>query len=128
MKQLVLDLGAEAAHSLASFEVGQNAEAAALMMQFASRTSREHFAYLWGAVGVAVVYGLGQVIESFFLTPRLVGERIGMSPITVIFALLAFGHLFGFVGVLLALPISALLVVAARRVQAAYLTSRLYLG
>jgi len=81
-----------------------------------------------GLVGVAVVYGLGQVIESFFLTPRLVGERIGMSPITVIFALLAFGHLFGFVGVLLALPISALLVVAARRVQAAYLTSRLYLG
>jgi predicted PurR-regulated permease PerM len=46
----------------------------------------------------------------------------------VIFALLAFGHLFGFVGVLLALPISALLVVAARRVQAAYLTSRLYIG
>lgn len=52
MKQLVLDLGAEAAHSLASFEVGQNAEAAALMHQFAHRTSREHFAYLWGAVGV----------------------------------------------------------------------------
>jgi DnaA family protein len=52
MKQLVLDLGAEPTHSLASFEVGQNAEAAALMKQFASRTSREHFAYLWGAVGV----------------------------------------------------------------------------
>ena len=86
------------------------------------------FTGLQGLIGVAVVYGLGQVIESFFLTPRLVGERIGMSPITVIFALLAFGHLFGFVGVLLALPISALMVVAARRVQAAYLTSRLYLG
>nr|WP_315251253.1 DnaA regulatory inactivator Hda [uncultured Duganella sp.] len=52
MKQLVLDLGAEAVHSLASFEVGQNAEAAALMKQFADRSSREHFAYLWGAVGV----------------------------------------------------------------------------
>jgi predicted PurR-regulated permease PerM len=81
-----------------------------------------------GLVGVAVVYGIGQVIESFFLTPRLVGERIGMSPITVIFALLAFGHLFGFVGVLIALPLSALLVVAARRVRTAYLGSRLYLG
>ena len=52
MKQLVLDLGADQAHSLASFEVGQNAEAAALMAQFADRTSREHFAYLWGAGGV----------------------------------------------------------------------------
>lgn len=81
-----------------------------------------------GLVGVAVVYGIGQVIESFFLTPRLVGERIGMSPITVIFALLAFGHLFGFVGVLIALPLSALLVVAVRRVRAAYLGSRLFNG
>jgi predicted PurR-regulated permease PerM len=79
-------------------------------------------------IGVAVVYGIGQLVESFALTPRLVGERIGMSPITVIFALLAFGHLFGFVGVLIALPVSALLVVAARRVRAVYLDSRLYLG
>ncbi|MDP3673238.1 MAG: DnaA regulatory inactivator Hda [Telluria sp.] len=48
MKQLVLDLGAEQAHSLDSFEVGQNAELAHLMYQFAGRSSREHFAYLWG--------------------------------------------------------------------------------
>jgi len=86
------------------------------------------FAGWYGLVGVAVVYGFGQVIESFYLTPRLVGERIGMSPITVIFALLAFGHLFGFVGVLIALPLSALLVVAARRVRDAYVGSRLFLG
>ena len=51
-----------------------------------------------------------------------------MSPITVIFALLAFGHLFGFVGVLVALPLSALLVVAVRRVRETYLGSRLFLG
>jgi predicted PurR-regulated permease PerM len=82
----------------------------------------------YGLIAVAVVYGLGQVIESFFLTPRLVGERIGMHPLMVIFALLAFGHLFGFVGVLVALPVSAVLVVAARRVQAAYLDSKLYAG
>ena len=81
-----------------------------------------------GVIGVAVVYGIGQLVESFFLTPRLVGERIGMSAITVIFALLAFGHLFGFIGVLIALPVSALLVVAVRRLRALYLGSRLYLG
>jgi predicted PurR-regulated permease PerM len=67
-------------------------------------------------------------VESLFLTPRLVGERIGMDPLMVIFALLAFGHLFGFVGVLIALPVSALLVVAVRRLRAAYLASPLYRG
>lgn len=81
-----------------------------------------------GLVGVAVVFGLGQLLESFVLTPRLVGERIGMSPLTVIFALLAFGHLFGFVGVLIALPVSAVLVVAARRLGEAYMGSALFLG
>ncbi len=86
------------------------------------------FASLYGLVAVAVVYGVGQVVESLFLTPRLVGERIGMNPLMVIFALLAFGHLFGFVGVLIALPVSALLVVAARRLRAAYLASPLFLG
>jgi predicted PurR-regulated permease PerM len=82
----------------------------------------------YGFVGVAVVYGLGQVLEGFFLTPRLVGERIGLSPLAVIFALLAFGQLFGFVGVLVALPMSAVTLVAVRRLQRAYLASRLYLG
>jgi predicted PurR-regulated permease PerM len=77
---------------------------------------------------VAVVYGLGQVIESLFLTPRLVGERIGLHPLAVIFALLAFGQLFGFVGVLIALPASAVLLVAVRRAQARYLSSKLYEG
>jgi predicted PurR-regulated permease PerM len=81
-----------------------------------------------GVIGVAVVFGLGQLLESFVLTPRLVGERIGMSPLTVIFALLAFGHLFGFVGVLIALPVSAVLVVAVRRAREVYLDSELYRG
>jgi len=88
------------------------------------------FAALSGHVSalvmVAVVYGLGQIIESFFLTPRLVGERIGLHPLAVIFALLAFGQLFGFVGVLMALPLSAVLLVAMRRLRAAYLGSALY--
>ncbi len=79
-------------------------------------------------VMVAVVYGSGQIIEGFFLTPRLVGERIGLHPLAVIFALLAFGQLFGFVGVLVALPVSAVLLVAMRRAKATYHASRLYKG
>jgi predicted PurR-regulated permease PerM len=83
----------------------------------------------WRAVlMVAVVYGSGQIVEGFFLTPRLVGERIGLHPLAVIFALLMFGQLFGFVGVLVALPASAVLLVAIRRTRASYLASKLYLG
>jgi predicted PurR-regulated permease PerM len=86
------------------------------------------FASAYGVVAVAVVYGIGQMFEGFYLTPRLVGERIGLSPITVIFALLAFGHLFGFAGVLVALPASAVLVVASERLRGWYVGSRLYGG
>jgi len=86
------------------------------------------FASLGGVLLVAAVYGLGQLLEGFVLTPRLVGERIGLGPLAVIFALLAFGQLFGFVGVLVALPASAVAVVALRRAQGAYLGSRLFTG
>jgi predicted PurR-regulated permease PerM len=79
-----------------------------------------------GLASVAVIYGAGQVIEGFFLTPRLVGERIGLNPLAVIFALLAFGQLFGFVGVLLALPASAVLMVAFRHLRHHYLRSSFY--
>jgi predicted PurR-regulated permease PerM len=75
-----------------------------------------------------VVFGIGQLFESFVLTPRLVGERIGLSPLAVIFALMAFGQLFGFVGVLVALPASAVAAVAIRRARGAYVASRLYAG
>jgi predicted PurR-regulated permease PerM len=68
------------------------------------------------------------VLESMYLTPRLVGERIGLHPLAVIFALLAFGQLLGFVGVLIALPASAVLLVAVRRAWASYLGSNLYRG
>lgn len=86
------------------------------------------FASWQGVIAVALIFGAGQVIESFYLTPRLVGERIGLHPIAVIFVLLAFGHLFGFVGVLLALPCGAIGLVALRRLRTAYLHSRLYTG
>lgn len=77
-------------------------------------------------VAVLVIYGIGQALESFLLTPYLVGERIGLHPLAVIFALLAFGQLFGFFGVLLALPVSAMLSVGLRDLRAAYLASRFY--
>jgi predicted PurR-regulated permease PerM len=86
------------------------------------------FASAKAFVMVGVVYGLGQVFEGFFLTPRLVGERIGLHPLAVIFALLAFGQLLGFVGVLIALPASAVLLVAVRRMRSGYFASRLYHG
>lgn len=84
------------------------------------------FAPFKALIMVTVVYGAGQVIEGFFLTPRLVGERIGLHPLAVIFSLLAFGQLFGFVGVLVALPASAVLLVAIRRMRQRYLASHLY--
>jgi predicted PurR-regulated permease PerM len=65
-------------------------------------------------IAVAVVFMLGQLLEGFVLVPYLVGDRIGLHPLAVIFALMAFGQLFGFVGVLLALPASAAMLVAFR--------------
>jgi len=90
-------------------------------LEFSSQTG-----HVSALLMVAVVYGLGQLVESFILTPRLVGERIGLHPLAVIFALLAFGQLLGFVGVLIALPLSAVLLVAIRRARATYLASALY--
>ena len=79
-------------------------------------------------IAVLIVYGIGQGLESFLLTPFLVGERIGLHPLAVIFALMAFGQLFGFFGILAALPASAALLVGLREVRALYLTSRFYRG
>ena len=75
---------------------------------------------------VVGVYLVGQLVENYFLVPWLVGDRIGLHPLAVIFALLAFGQLFGFAGVLLALPVSAALLVGLRHVRAAYVASPLY--
>lgn len=77
-------------------------------------------------IPVLIVFGLGQIVESYYLTPSLVGNRIGLHPVVVIFALLAGGQLFGFTGVLLALPASAAIAVALRHVRASYLNSGLY--
>lgn len=75
---------------------------------------------------VWLAFGAGQVLEGMLVTPLLVGKRIGLHPVAVIFALLAFGQVFGFFGVLLALPASAALLVGMRHLGAAYLASPLY--
>ena len=83
----------------------------------------------WPAfLAVLAVYGVGQLLEGYVLVPWLVGDRIGLHPLAVIFALLAFGQLFGFAGVLLALPVSAALLVGLRHLRAAYLASPVYRG
>jgi predicted PurR-regulated permease PerM len=83
---------------------------------------------IWGLVWVWAAIGLGQVLEGMVITPLLVGERIGLHPVVVIFALLAFGQVFGFLGVLLALPASAALLVGLRHLRAAYMAGPLYGG
>jgi predicted PurR-regulated permease PerM len=66
---------------------------------------------------LVTVFGLGQLLESFVLTPRWVGERIGLHPLAVILALLVFAQLLGFIGVLVALPASAVALVGIRRLK-----------
>ena len=79
-----------------------------------------------GFFAVLAVYGVGQLVESYVLVPFLVCDRIGLHPLAVIFALLAFGELFGFAGVLMALPVSAVLLVGLRHLRHAYVESPVY--
>jgi predicted PurR-regulated permease PerM len=75
---------------------------------------------------VLLVFVVGQMLEGFVLTPWLVGDRVGLHPVAVIFAILAGGQLFGFLGVLLALPVAAVLMVVLRFLHTRYLDSHLY--
>jgi predicted PurR-regulated permease PerM len=77
---------------------------------------------------VAAVFLLGQAAEGNFLTPKLVGERVGLHPVWVMFAMLAAGALFGFVGVLLAVPMAAVAGVMLRFAMQQYLDSDYYRG
>jgi predicted PurR-regulated permease PerM len=79
-----------------------------------------------GFIAVLAVYGVGQLLEGYVLIPWLVGDRIGLHPLAVIFALLAFGQVFGFAGVLFALPASAALLVGLRHLRDVYRDSELY--
>jgi predicted PurR-regulated permease PerM len=75
---------------------------------------------------VLLVFGVGQSLESMVLTPKLVGDRIGLHPVAVIFAVLAGGQLFGFLGILLALPVAAALNVLVEYLHDKYRQSDLY--
>lgn len=84
------------------------------------------FGQLHDLIPILVVFGLGQLLESMALTPYLVGDRIGLHPLVVIFALMAGGQLFGFTGILLALPVSAAIAVAIKHAKQGYLSSDFY--
>ncbi|MGO3057117.1 AI-2E family transporter [Halomonas sp. AOP43-A1-21] len=80
----------------------------------------------WAILGVIVVFSIGQAAESVILQPKLLGDKIGLHPVAVIFAVLAGGNLFGFTGVLLALPVAAVFMVLLRELNDRYKHSSLY--
>lgn len=79
-----------------------------------------------GMLMVAVVFMVGQALEGWLLTPWFVGDKIGLHPVAVIFALMAGGQLFGFVGMLIALPMAAIIMVLLRHLHRNYKASDLY--
>ena len=83
---------------------------------------------LYPMLGIVAVFMVGQALEGMVLTPLLVGDRIGLHPVAVIFAILAGGELFGFTGVLLALPVAAVIMVLVRHVHDLYKDSDIYSG
>jgi predicted PurR-regulated permease PerM len=99
------------------FAVGIVIASIAMMLQ-----THDPIQLLW----VFLVFGVGQALEGMVLTPLLVGDRIGLHPVTVIFAVLAGGQLFGFFGVLVALPVAAVIAVVVRDLHKRYLESHLY--
>ncbi|MBD8828003.1 AI-2E family transporter [Pseudomonas sp. CFBP 13602] len=79
-------------------------------------------------IAIVAVFMIGQALEGMVLTPLLVGDRIGLHPVAVIFAILAGGELFGFTGVLLALPVAAVIMVLVRHMHDLYKDSNIYAG
>jgi predicted PurR-regulated permease PerM len=100
------------------FIVGITAASLAAVVQFHDWL---HVILIW------VVFIIAQTIEATTLTPWLLGDRIGLHPVAVIFAVLAGGQLFGFIGVLLALPVSAVIMVFIRYLKQRYVESNLYM-
>lgn len=86
------------------------------------------FGELHSVLWVLAVFGVGQTLEGMWLTPWLIGDRIGLHPVAVIFAVLAGGQLFGFLGVMLALPLASVIMVLLRHIHDLYKESDLYGG
>ncbi|MDF3031268.1 MAG: family transporter [Moraxellaceae bacterium] len=101
------------------FAIGIVAATIAAIVQFGNFNA---VLLVWG------VFAVGQAIEGWVLQPYLVGDRIGLHPVAVIFAIMAGGQLFGFVGMLLALPVAAVVMVLLRHGHALYQQSTLYQG
>ena len=80
----------------------------------------------WHLLGIFAVFMVGQMVESMILTPILVGDKIGLHPVAVIFAIMAGGQLFGFIGVILALPVAAIIVVLLRHIHEIYKDTEFY--
>ncbi|MEH6577854.1 MAG: AI-2E family transporter [Amphritea sp.] len=99
------------------FFIGIIAAVIAAMLQFNDVTM-----LAW----VGLVFAIGQLLEGVVLTPLLVGDRIGLHPVAVIFAIMAGGQLFGFVGILIALPVAAVIMVLLRHLHEGYKSSKLY--
>lgn len=78
-------------------------------------------------IGISVVFLLGQILEGYILTPKLVGDKVGLHPVWVIFALFAGGILCGFIGILIAVPVAAVVGVVIRRLLKWYHASPIYL-
>ncbi|HLF95947.1 MAG TPA: AI-2E family transporter [Methylococcaceae bacterium] len=97
--------------------VGISAAGIAALVQF---EDLNYLAY------VGIVFGVGQMLEGMVLTPRLVGNKIGLHPVAVIFSVLAGGQLFGFLGILLALPVASVVMVLIRHLHDLYKESALY--
>ena len=77
-------------------------------------------------LGILIVFGVGHILEGFMLSPLLIGERIGLHPVAVIFAVMAGGQLFGFIGIVIALPVAAVLKVCLVHLHKGYKNSPLY--
>jgi len=99
------------------FFVGIVAAFIAAMVQFNDPTI-----LIW----VSLVFVIGQALEGMVLTPLMVGDKIGLHPVAVIFAIMAGGQLFGFIGILIALPVAAVIMVLLRHLHLGYKQSALY--
>lgn len=100
----------------------------AVVIVFGSLAALMQFGDWPHLLGVVAVWGIGQMLESYVLTPKLVGDRIGLHPLAVIFAVMAGGVLFGFVGMLLALPVAAVANVLMHFAMERYHASSIYQG
>ncbi|CAG1772500.1 partial Putative transport protein, partial [uncultured bacterium] len=108
---------------LISFVPYLGAIAGVLMGVIAALVQYQDMTHVLLVLGVFVV---GQLLEGYVLVPKLVGDKIGLHPVAVIFAVLAGGELFGFLGVLLALPVASVVLVILRYIHERYTDSALY--